>query len=102
MVHVNKTRLPNIFKALAEIDLCNGAVNRFTPARRQYVIPAPYDIDLQVIEDQIEGLTKEEFELMTDGEESEMDALIERKNLQPTANLLTAFFDGWPEGTKGL
>jgi len=86
---VTEQTYPNLFKALQQVDLENGAINRLEPAREVYEVISPFT--LKQVEKALGQLSPVLFETFCQGCEDETREIISAcKEPELMAGLLAA------------
>lgn len=91
---------PLTFKALREIDLDNGMINRLEPAKESYEIPYPYTQILEATEEALAVLSPADFNTFCCGANEDIEVIkgtygLMNSYLVLAYNLLNAYFVGW-------
>lgn len=98
-VTASKSRYPELFRVLIELDYATGGVNRDNPVKRFIDIPPPYAGWARIADDELTAadLRGDELIKFVDGEETEMLALVDAKRLRTAHRILEGYFNGWIE-----
>jgi hypothetical protein len=96
---VTMRNFPAVFSAFMQIDLDNGAVNRYEPAATSYDVPEPWIAVLREADSALKSLTEEHLEEFCCGEYSDALEIAAQYGIPESVNgLLNAYFNGWIEG----
>lgn len=96
---VSETSHPQLYRAMIDLSYYNDMINRDNPKPETIEVPEEYRELAEEAEKELAAadLSDDDMETLTDGEDTEIQAMVEKQSLHSANQILNRFFEGWVE-----